>query len=77
MTLNANPAVNSSDYHNKSAAAEIMGKQTTDSNIKNNSSSKSDYELKVLIEKCNVCHSTLDTDHDLCRHHGNLWLTIN
>lgn len=44
-----------------------MGKQT-DNNSRN---SADDYELKVLIDKCNVCHSNLDTDHHkVCKHHG-------
>lgn len=43
-----------------------MGKQTTDNGTDD------DYELKVLIDKCNVCHLNLDTDHDkVCKqHHG-------
>lgn len=47
-----------------------MGKQA-DSNSRNNNEPDDDYELKVLIDKCNVCHSNLDTDHHkLCTHHG-------
>lgn len=46
-----------------------MGKQSD-----NNSRSKNepdDYELKVLIDKCNVCQSNLDTDHHkVCKLHG-------
>lgn len=42
-----------------------MGKQT-------DNGTDDDYELKVLIDKCNVCHSNLDTDHGkACKnHHG-------
>lgn len=44
-----------------------MGKQTDNSR----NSKPDDYELKVLIDKCNVCHSNLDTDHTkVCKHHG-------
>jgi hypothetical protein len=49
-----------------------MGKQTDDS--RSNTENTDDYELKVLIDKCNVCHSNLDTvstdHHKLCKHHG-------
>lgn len=46
-----------------------MGKQT-DNNRRSNTE-PDDYELKVLIDKCNVCHSNLDTDHHkVCKHHG-------
>lgn len=47
-----------------------MGKQT-DNNRRNNAEPDDEYELKVLIDKCNVCHSNLDTDHHkTCKHHG-------
>lgn len=43
-----------------------MGKQTGRNNTEPN-----DYELKVLIDKCNVCHSNSDTNHHkMCKHHG-------
>lgn len=46
-----------------------MGKQT-DNNSRNNTE-PDDYELKVLIDKCNVCHSNSGTDHHkMCKHHG-------
>lgn len=42
-----------------------MGKQTD-----NSTEPDDDYELRVLIDKCNVCHSSLDTDHHkVCKHH--------
>lgn len=46
-----------------------MGKQTDNSR---SNTEPDDYELKVLIDKCNVCHSNLDiTDHHkMCKHHG-------
>ena len=45
-----------------------MGKQTDNSR---NNAEPDDYELKVLIDKCNVCHSNSDTDHHkMCKHHG-------
>lgn len=47
-----------------------MGKHS-DNNRRNNNEPDDDYEFKVLIDKCNVCHSILDTDHHkLCTHHG-------
>lgn len=47
-----------------------MGKQT-DNNRRNNAEPDDEYELKVLIDKCNVCHSNLGTDHHkTCKHHG-------
>jgi hypothetical protein len=32
-----------------------------------------DFEIKILISKCNVCHSNLDShsEHD-CKRNGNL-----
>jgi hypothetical protein len=39
-----------------------MGKQTA-----NSTEPDDDYELKVLIEKCNVCHTD---HHKMCKHHG-------
>lgn len=48
-----------------------MGKQTDNNKSRNKNEPDVDYELKVLIDKCNVCHSILDTDHHkLCTHHG-------
>lgn len=42
-----------------------MGKQTD-----NSTEPDDDYELRVLIDKCNVCHSSMDTDHHkVCKHH--------
>jgi hypothetical protein len=49
-----------------------MGKQT-DNNSRNNSEPDDDYELKVLIDKCNVCQSKTNsgTDHHkMCKLHG-------
>lgn len=47
-----------------------MGKHS-DNSRRNNNEPDDDYEFKVLIDKCNVCHSILDTDHHkLCTHHG-------
>lgn len=47
-----------------------MGKHS-DNKSRNNNEPDDDYEFKVLIDKCNVCHSNLDTDHHkLCTHHG-------
>ena len=42
-----------------------MGKQT-----ESDTEADDDYELKVLIEKCNVCHcEILETDHHkICKH---------
>lgn len=40
-----------------------MGKHTNNSNRNNVEPDDDDYELKVLIDKCNVCHSS-------CIHHG-------
>lgn len=52
-----------------------MGKHNN--NNKNNSASRNteqpyDLELKVLIDKCNVCHSNLNVDEHgkLCGHHS-------
>ncbi|CRK97339.1 CLUMA_CG010731, isoform A [Clunio marinus] len=49
-----------------------MGKQT-ENNSRSNTEPDDDYELKVLIDKCNVCHSNSGTDHHkLCKHHANI-----
>jgi hypothetical protein len=45
-----------------------MGKHSDDNNSPN-VAEPDDYELKVLINKCNVCHSNSD-DRRLCKHHG-------
>lgn len=44
---------------------------------KNDADKVNDFEINVLISKCNVCHSNLDNDnntsnHDCCKRNGNL-----
>lgn len=53
-----------------------MGKHT-DNSSRINAEPDDDYELKVLIDKCNVCHSNIDTDHTkICKHHGERQILI-
>lgn len=53
-----------------------MGKLTVDSNRNNNDSEPYDCELKALIDKCNVCHSSFD-GIKFCSQHiandGEIW----
>lgn len=46
-----------------------MGKNATSSNNSSAAVTPDDYELKVLINNCNVCHTNSNISRENCKYH--------